>query len=67
MTKILRKCIQCQEYSIFVERCPHCGGELRNPHPPKFSLEKEARYSKYRRKLLMEAGFSLSRDYRFDK
>ncbi len=67
MAKLLRKCVQCHEYSILVDKCPYCGGELKNPHPPKFSIEKEEKYSKYRRKMLMEAGYDLSRDYRHVK
>lgn len=30
------------------EKCS-CGGETRDAHPPKFSLEKERKYGKYRR------------------
>ena len=31
------------------EICPECGGKTVSAHPPKFSLEKEKKYGKYRR------------------
>ena len=44
---LLRKCVKCQQYTLNKERCPVCGGEVRIPHPAKFSPED--RYAKYRR------------------
>ncbi|RLI33866.1 RNA-protein complex protein Nop10 [Candidatus Bathyarchaeota archaeon] len=46
---LLKRCIRCGEYTLSQTVCPRCGGELRNPAPPKFSLED--RYGKYRRAL----------------
>lgn len=31
------------------EMCPECGEKTTSAHPPKFSLEKEKKYGKYRR------------------
>ncbi|MHA1778182.1 MAG: nucleolar RNA-binding Nop10p family protein, partial [Candidatus Heimdallarchaeaceae archaeon] len=36
------------------EHCPSCGGNVVSPHPPRFSLEKERKYSKYRRELVKQ-------------
>ncbi|MCD6409273.1 MAG: RNA-protein complex protein Nop10 [Candidatus Verstraetearchaeota archaeon] len=44
---LLRKCKSCGKYTISEKKCPYCGGELGNPHPPKFSPEDK--YGKYRR------------------
>lgn len=49
MVKLLRKCVKCGEYTLKQDKCPYCGGELRNPHPPKFSIVDP--YGKYRRQL----------------
>jgi len=46
---LLRKCTSCGRYTLNKEKCPYCGGEVRIPHPPKFSPED--RYAKYRRML----------------
>jgi len=43
----LRKCVLCGAYTLRNDRCPHCGGPVRVPHPSKFSPED--RYGKYRR------------------
>ncbi|RLF17065.1 MAG: RNA-protein complex protein Nop10 [Thermoprotei archaeon] len=57
MRFLLRKCTKCGEYTLRQDKCPYCGGPLRNPHPAKFSPED--RYGKYRRelkKLLLKEG-----------
>ncbi|RLI08814.1 RNA-protein complex protein Nop10 [Candidatus Bathyarchaeota archaeon] len=48
MVWLLRYCDHCDRYTLR-ERCPLCGGEVRIPHPAKFSLDD--RYQRY--KLLM--------------
>ncbi|MBO3762997.1 MAG: ribosome biogenesis protein [Candidatus Brockarchaeota archaeon] len=36
---MLKKCIKCGNYTISSEeKCQKCGGTLKEPHPPKFSL-----------------------------
>lgn len=47
MVWLLRKCVNCGEYTLKRERCPFCGNDLRVPHPAKFSPEDK--YAKYRR------------------
>jgi H/ACA ribonucleoprotein complex subunit 3 len=49
MTKLLFKCEKCGEYSLHNKemKCKICGGNLKNPKPPKFSLNDK--YGKYRR------------------
>jgi len=47
MVWLLRKCVKCGEYTLSQESCPVCGGEVRIPHPAKFSPEDK--YAKYRR------------------
>ena len=49
MPKLLRKCKECGNYTLSQEVCPKCGGQLKNPYPPKFSPEDH--YGKYRRML----------------
>lgn len=47
MTKYLQKCINCNRYGLanLESKCRHCGGQLINPKPPKFSLiDKFAKY-----------------------
>ncbi|MCJ7770453.1 RNA-protein complex protein Nop10 [Candidatus Bathyarchaeota archaeon] len=46
---LLRRCKTCGKYTLDVERCPLCGGEVKVPQPGKFSPDD--RYSKYRRML----------------
>ena len=48
MTKYLKKCKNCDQYGLAnpQSKCRHCGGELINPKPPKFSLIDK--YAKYR-------------------
>ena len=43
----MRKCPKCGAYTL---KDVHCGAETASPHPPKFSVEKEKKYGKYRRK-----------------
>jgi len=43
---ILRKCKKCGRYTLRKDRCPYCGGEVENPHPPKYSPDD--RYYIYR-------------------
>ena len=43
----IRKCTKCGKYTLEEE---HCKSKTINPHPPKFSIEKERKYAKYRRK-----------------
>jgi len=42
----IRRCKKCGAYTLKEE---HCGEPTDNPHPPKFSIEKEKKYGKYRR------------------
>ncbi len=46
MKGMIRKCKDCGNYSLGVERCPRCGGMLKNPHPAKFSPDDK--YSRFR-------------------
>ncbi|AFZ70147.1 putative Zn-ribbon RNA-binding protein [Caldisphaera lagunensis DSM 15908] len=49
MRWLLRKCIKCNRYTLSQERCPYCGGQLKVPHPPKYSPNDK--YIEYRYKL----------------
>jgi len=44
---LLRKCAKCGKYTLHADLCPLCGGNVRIPHPAKFSLDDK--YIKYRR------------------
>ncbi|UCG36030.1 MAG: RNA-protein complex protein Nop10 [Candidatus Bathyarchaeota archaeon] len=45
MVWLLRKCVECERYTLNKNACPHCGGRIRIPHPAKFSPnDKYARY-----------------------
>jgi len=46
MVWLLRRCERCDKYTIRVDSCPDCGGAVKIPHPPKFSMDD--RYRKYR-------------------
>ncbi|RLF06794.1 MAG: RNA-protein complex protein Nop10 [Thermoprotei archaeon] len=37
MKSLLMKCIKCRRYTLQHDKCPYCGGELKNPHPPRYS------------------------------
>ncbi len=47
MVWLLRKCVKCGKYTLNQESYSSCGGNLRIPHPAKFSPDD--RYAKYRR------------------
>ncbi|MFX1535877.1 MAG: nucleolar RNA-binding Nop10p family protein [Promethearchaeota archaeon] len=48
MPKLMKHCPICQIYTL-QDRCSKCGKVTRSPHPPKFSMERDRKYSKYRR------------------
>ena len=52
MRGMIRKCSICMEYTLKTDKCPRCGGALRNPHPAKFSPDDK--YSRFRLALQME-------------
>ncbi|MCG3226439.1 MAG: ribosome biogenesis protein [Candidatus Heimdallarchaeota archaeon] len=54
MTKSILKCIECKKYTLESTKCSACGGSAVSPQPARFSLEKEKKYSKYRRKLFKD-------------
>jgi len=43
---LLRKCEKCCKYTLKLDKCPYCGGEVHIPHPAKFSPDDK--YAKYR-------------------
>jgi H/ACA ribonucleoprotein complex subunit 3 len=43
---LLRKCEKCGRYTLKRDVCAYCGGNVRIPHPPKFSPDDK--YLKYR-------------------
>ena len=45
---LLKKCSQCRTYTM-KDLCSKCGKKVSNAHPLKFSIEKEKKYSKYRK------------------
>lgn len=52
MTKSIFKCVKCDKYTLNMEKCSSCGGRVVSPRPAKFSIEKEKKYSTYRRQLI---------------
>lgn len=46
MVWLLRRCERCGRYTLNQERCPICGGQVKIPHPAKFSMDD--RYREYR-------------------
>ena len=54
MTKYLQKCKECKRYGLAnaESKCRHCGGQLINVNPPKFSLIDK--YGQYRLKFFKE-------------
>ena len=48
MTKFLLRCKECKQYGLLNanSKCKHCGGQLINPKPPKYSLTDK--YAQYR-------------------
>lgn len=62
MGKLLLKCSNCKSYTFktinedsneTVKLCPQCKGDLKTPHPPKFSMDNK--YVAYLRKLKSES------------
>jgi H/ACA ribonucleoprotein complex subunit 3 len=53
MVWLLRKCEKCGNYTLKNDACPYCGGNVRVPHPPKFSPQDK--YLKYRMALKQES------------
>jgi len=54
MNWLMRKCTKCGRYTLSKDKCPHCGGELVVPHPPRFSPEDK--YVEHRLKIKFEKG-----------
>jgi len=52
MTKSIFRCTKCKKYTLNSNECPTCGEKVISPQPARFSLEKEKKYSKYRRKII---------------
>jgi len=54
VTKYLQKCKECNQYGLANpnSQCRHCGGQLINVKPPKFSLTDK--FAKYRMKYFRE-------------
>ena len=61
MGKLLLKCEKCHTYTFHLPYdnesesrmvCPLCNGDLKTPHPPKFSMDNK--YTKYIRALKRE-------------
>ncbi|MEM2098544.1 MAG: RNA-protein complex protein Nop10 [Candidatus Bathyarchaeia archaeon] len=46
MVWLLRVCVKCGRYTLRVDNCPVCGGNVRVPHPAKFSPDDK--YLRYR-------------------
>lgn len=42
----LRKCVNCNAYTLHKDTCPVCGGGVKLPHPAKYSPDDK--YFKYR-------------------
>ena len=54
MRWLMRRCAVCGRYTLSHDRCPYCGGPVRVPHPPRFSVED--RYVAYRYQLRKISG-----------
>lgn len=52
MAWLLRQCASCGKYTLRTDSCPYCGGNVRIPHPAKFSPDDK--YLKYRMAMKME-------------
>jgi len=50
---LLRKCVHCGRYTLETKKCAYCGGELRIPHPAKFSIDDK--YAEYRVKMRLRS------------
>ena len=46
MVWLLRKCVKCGKYTLKKDKCPYCNGDVKIPHPAKFSPDDK--YIKYR-------------------
>lgn len=46
MVWLMRKCVQCGNYTLKQDKCPTCGGKVQTPHPARFSPHDK--YAKYR-------------------
>ncbi|MDI9643667.1 MAG: RNA-protein complex protein Nop10 [Candidatus Verstraetearchaeota archaeon] len=46
MKGMLRRCASCGTYTLRENDCPVCGGQVRIPHPAKFSPQD--RFSRFR-------------------
>jgi len=56
MVWLLRYCKRCDRYTL-KPICPICGGQVKIPHPAKFSLDdKYGKYKLLMRRRLKEAG-----------
>jgi len=53
MVWLLRKCKECGKYTVKIDACPYCGGQVKVPHPAKFSPDDK--YLKYRMALKRES------------
>ncbi|MBS7648214.1 MAG: RNA-protein complex protein Nop10 [Candidatus Bathyarchaeia archaeon] len=49
MVGLLRKCVKCGRYTLRRDSCPYCNGEVRVPHPAKFSPDDK--YAAYKSEL----------------
>ncbi|MCS7140089.1 MAG: RNA-protein complex protein Nop10 [Candidatus Nezhaarchaeota archaeon] len=52
MKSLLMKCTNCGKYTLHTDKCPYCGGNLKNPHPPRYSPYDK--YALYRLKVRLE-------------
>ena len=48
LKSLLMRCRECGRYTLRRDKCPYCGGELKVPHPPRYSPHD--RYVVYRLK-----------------
>ncbi|MEM1550766.1 MAG: RNA-protein complex protein Nop10 [Candidatus Bathyarchaeia archaeon] len=63
MVWLLRKCIKCGRYTLKRDSCPYCHGEVRVPHPAKFSPDdKYAIYRGVLRSALLDEENNNNRD-----
>ncbi|MDI9619900.1 MAG: RNA-protein complex protein Nop10 [Candidatus Nezhaarchaeota archaeon] len=52
MKGLLMRCASCKRYTLQREKCPHCGGAVKSPHPPRYSPHDK--YAMYRLKARLE-------------
>ena len=58
---ILMKCTRCGRDTLRKDKCPYCGGPVKVPHPPKFSMDD--RMWRYRLAMKVAQGqFEVSED-----